>query len=162
MNRKLVFTVGNPIMGDDAAGPLLAYMLKTDPVAGWDVIDGGSVPENSLYLIREMKADQVLLVDAADMDLAPGEIRLIGPDRIDDPFLMSTHTLPLSYLVQAIREFVPDVQLLGIQPGVVGFGYPVSREVKRAVEQIHRCLKHDAPDWRPLEPSMINMDWKST
>ncbi|HEX9157739.1 MAG TPA: hydrogenase maturation protease, partial [Syntrophales bacterium] len=99
---------------------------------------------------------------AADMDLRPGETRLIGPDRIDDPFLMSTHTLPLSYLVQAIGEFVPDVQLLGIQPRVVAFGYPMSPEVKQAVERVHASLKQGSPAWEALEQSKINTDWKST
>jgi hydrogenase 3 maturation protease len=150
MKGRLVFTVGNPMMGDDAAGALLARMLHDSPAGGWQVLDGGVAPESVLYRIREMAPGRVLVVDAADMDLAPGEIRLIGPDRIDDPFILTTHTLPLSYLMQSLMEFVPRVELLGIQPRLVAFGFPVSREVRQAVERVYADLQLDEPGWQAL------------
>ena len=72
MKKKLVLAVGNGMMGDDAAGPLLAEKLTAAPLEGWEVLNGGSAPENSLYRVRELGPEQVLIVDAADMDLAPG------------------------------------------------------------------------------------------
>jgi hydrogenase 3 maturation protease len=150
MKKKLVVTVGNGMMGDDAAGPLLAEKLKLAPLNGWETLNGGSAPENSLFLIREMAPEQVLIVDAADMDLAPGEIRLISDDRIEDPFFMTTHTLPLTYLMQSLREFVPKVDLLGIQPDVVAFGYPVSASVKLAVDRVYECLGQTECNWECL------------
>ncbi|HVN15835.1 MAG TPA: hydrogenase maturation peptidase HycI [Anaerolineales bacterium] len=139
--KKLVLTVGNSMMGDDAAGPLLAQTLLGSPVDGWDVLDGGSAPENCVHLIREMTPDQILIIDAADMDLTPGEIRFIDAEKLDDPFLMSTHILPLSYLSESLREFSSKVDLIGIQPKVVAFGYPISPEVKAAVGRVHAWLQ---------------------
>jgi hydrogenase 3 maturation protease len=150
--KKLLVTVGNEMMGDDAAGPLLARRLRQTPVEGWEVLDGGSAPENFLFRIRELAPEWVLIIDAADMDLEPGEIRVIGPERIDDPFLMTTHTLPLSYLMQSLREFVPHVDLVGIQPEVVAFGYPMSAGVQQAVGRIHEDLQQGRFDWQSLEP----------
>ena len=150
MKKKLVVTVGNGMMGDDAAGPLLAEKLKHAPLDGWEMLNGGSAPENSLFLIREMAPEQVLIVDAADMDLTPGEIRLIGDDRIEDPFFMTTHSLPLTYLMQALREFVPKVDLIGIQPELVAFGYPVSDRVKLAVDRVYECLGRTDCTWELL------------
>jgi hydrogenase 3 maturation protease len=150
MKKKLVVTVGNLMMGDDAAGPLLAKAMLGSPVDGWDVLDGGSAPENCLFLIREMAPGQVLILDAADMDLEPGAIRLIGPEKLGDPFLMTTHTLPLSYLLESLQEFVPKVDLLGIQPMVVAFGYPVSAEVRQAVGQVYENLKQAEHAWECL------------
>jgi hydrogenase 3 maturation protease len=150
MTARLVLTVGNTMMGDDAAGPLLARRLEQAPVAGWAVLDGGSAPENCLHLVRAAAPEQVLVVDAADMDLPPGTIRLIEADRIADPWLMTTHTLPLSFLAQALREFVPRVDLLGIQPQVVAFGYPVSAEVEQAVMQVYASLGQPDAAWTPL------------
>jgi len=147
MTKRLVLTVGNTMMGDDAAGPLLAQAMVGSPVDGWDVLDGGSVPENCLHRIREMAPDHVLVVDAADMDLAPGEIRIISDEKLDDPFLMTTHTLPLSYLIQSLRESTSRVELLGIQPQVVAFGFPVSPEVKQAVGSVYENLKQADPAW---------------
>ena len=94
MTRKLVLTVGNPMMGDDAAGPLLARALTNAPIPGWEVLNGGSAPENVLYRVRELDPQEVLVVDSADMDLEPGEVRLIPAERLGDPFIMTTHSLP--------------------------------------------------------------------
>ncbi len=41
----VLLCVGNSMMGDDGAGPLLAEMCAANPVGGWVVIDGGSAPE---------------------------------------------------------------------------------------------------------------------
>jgi hydrogenase 3 maturation protease len=148
--KKLVLTVGNMLMGDDAAGPLLAQSLLASPVDGWEVLDGGSAPENCLHRIRELAPEQILVVDAADMTLEPGQVRLIDDVKLDDPFLMTTHTLPLSYLIESLRETTEKVDLLGIQPQVVAFGYPVSPEVKQAVGQVHKNLKQAEPAWEYL------------
>ncbi len=149
--KKLVLAVGNLMMGDDAAGPLLARRLEQSPAASWDLLDGGSAPENLLYRVREIGPQEVLVVDAADMDLEPGEVRFVDTTRLDDPFLMTTHTLPLSYLVESLKEFVPKVSLLGIQPRLVSFGYPPSTEVKEAVERVYQSLAQDRLEWEELQ-----------
>jgi hydrogenase 3 maturation protease len=147
---KLVLTVGNAIMGDDAAGSLLAEKMRQSPLENWNVIDGGSVPENHLHQIRELAPEQVVVIDSADMDLAPGEIRFIDNQRLADPFFLTTHSLPLSYVIESIREFVPRVALIGIQPEVVAFGYPVSENVKQAVDNIYGHLKMGLLPWSTL------------
>ena len=133
MKKKLLLSVGNGMMGDDGAGALLVQKIQHEPLQDWEVINGGSAPENVLFRVREIAPDQVMVVDAADMDLEPGSIRLIRDERLDDPFFLTTHSLPLTYLIEALREFVPKVELLGIQPEVVAFGYPISDCVKQAV-----------------------------
>jgi len=139
--KKLVFTVGNELMGDDAAGPLLARRLEGTPLPDWDVLDGGNTPENFVHRIREMKPERVVLVDTADMELPAGEMRLIDREAIGSLFLMTTHSLPLGFLMDAIGEFVPKVELIGIQPQAVAFGYPVSGEVSRAVDAVYSWLQ---------------------
>jgi hydrogenase 3 maturation protease len=150
MKENLVITVGNGMMGDDGAGTLLAQLMQQAPVAGWDVINGGSAPENILYQVRELAPARVLVVDAADMDLPPGSIRLIPGGKLEDPFLMTTHALPLTYLIEALHEFVPQVDLLGIQPEVVAFGYTMSDCVKDAVSQIYKELCDGVAGWEIL------------
>lgn len=156
MKKNLVITVGNPMMGDDAAGSHLARKMRQAPLEKWGALEGGSAPENILYLIRELAPEQVLVIDAADMDLPPGEIRLIGFEQIEDPFVMTTHTLPLSYLMQSLREFVPQVDLIGIQPRVVAFGYPISIEVLQAVDRVYDHLLRDEIDWPYLAKDEVN------
>jgi len=151
---KLLFTIGNALQGDDALGPLLAEKLQREPLENWMVIHGGSTPENYLHIIRLRQPEQVLVVDAADMNLPPGSIRLIDDRHLDDPFLITTHNIPLSYTIQILREFVPRVDLLGVQPEVVAFGYPVSPAIQQAVEQIYLALQNDRWDWQTLETRM--------
>lgn len=141
MTGKLVFTVGNDMMGDDAAGPLLARMLEDAPLEGWAVLNGGSAPENAMFKVREMRPEHVLIVDAADMNLSAGDVQVIDKEQIASLFLMTTHSLPLSFLMDAISEFAPHVEMIGIQPGTVAFGYPVSQEVRSAVERIYDWLE---------------------
>src|SRR5512145_1555642 len=133
---NILFTVGNGMMGDDGAGALLAQLMRENPLEDWTVLHGGSAPENVVHRIREMHVHRVLVVDAADMDLPPGSIRLIAADRLADPSLMTTHTLPLTFLIESLREFVPQVELLGIQPGMVAFGFPISDNARKAVAQV--------------------------
>lgn len=141
---KVVLTVGNALMGDDAAGVLLAQMMVQQPVDGWLIVNGGSTPENVLHRVRELAPDQVLVVDAADMDLPAGTVQRIPDEELQDPFLLTTHTLPLTYLIESLREFTPRVSLLGIQPEVVAFGYPISPVVKSAVEEVYAALQDGA------------------
>ncbi len=177
MEKKLLLTVGNEMMGDDAAGPHLAQRMNQEPIAGWSVLDGGSAPENHLHQIREMQPDCVLIVDAAEMGLAPGEIRTLEEKDVADQFIMTTHNLPLVYVLQLLKEFVPRVEFIGIQPQTVAFAYPMSPPVTQAVDSVYQQLKRQsnstswsnrnhstsgachserseespAPTWRPLD-----------
>ena len=75
------------MMGDDGAAALLAQMCAAHPQGEWVVIDGGSAPENDVVAIRELHPDRLLIVDATDMGLNPGETRLIDPDDIAEMFI---------------------------------------------------------------------------
>lgn len=148
--KKLMITVGNELMGDDAAGPLLARLLDNNPLSDWEVIDGGTTPESCLHYVRQIQPDLVLLVDAAEMGLEPGSIRLIPPSTIKDQLLFSTHTLPLTYMIMALKEFVPKVYLLGIQPRDVVFGLPVHLIVKHAILTVYEKLQTGSLDFETL------------
>jgi hydrogenase 3 maturation protease len=151
MRRNLVLTIGNGMMGDDGAGALLAEKMSKSPLEEWDVLNGGAAPENVLHLVRKFAPERVLLVDAADMDLPPGSIRHIQDEELQNPFLLTTHTLPLTFLIEALRDFVPQVDLIGIQPEVVAFGYPMSSSVTRSIDSIYNSLKWGEESWVALE-----------
>jgi len=129
------------MMGDDGAGPLLAEMCAAKPAGEWRVIDGGSAPESDVAAIRDLRPARLLLVDATDMGLNPGEIRVVNPDDIAEMFMMTTHNMPLNYLIDQLKEDVGEVIFLGIQPDIVGFYYPMTPPVKAAVETIYQRLE---------------------
>lgn len=140
--RRLVVAIGNELMGDDAAGPLLARLMQSKPVEGWEVMDCGPVPENFLHQIKRFRPDAVLAVDACDMGLDPGSIRLLAvEDILASAWVWTTHQLPLRFFMCAVAEAVPEVCLVGIQPKCVAFGAPVSAEVRNAVEVLYRQLQ---------------------
>ena len=139
----LILTVGNSMMGDDGAGPLLADLLLKNPLPGWEVEDGGSTPENATHRIAARAPRRVVLVDAADMGLEPGEVRRVPPSALADMFIMSTHDLPLQFVMERLAETVPQVEFIGIQPDLVAFCYPMSERVRQAVERLYATLKND-------------------
>ena len=142
--NNLILTVGNSMMGDDGAGPLLAEMMEANAIDGWQVIDGGSAPENYLHQIRQAAPQRVIVVDAAEMGIQAGEIRVINPDTIADMFIMSTHSLPLNFMIDEIKTFVPEVIFVGIQPAIVAFSFPMTEMVTQAVETLYQAL----PNWQ--------------
>lgn len=137
----VLLCVGNSMMGDDGAGPLLAEMCAAQAKGNWHVFDGGSAPENDVVAIRELRPQRLLIVDATDMGLNPGEIRIIDPDDIAEMFMMTTHNMPLNYLVEQLQDDVGEVIFLGIQPDIVGFYYPMTPKIKEAVETVYQRLE---------------------
>lgn len=109
--KNVMLAVGNSMMGDDAAGPMLSDLMEANPVDGWIAVNGGSAPENVAHQVRALKPERLLIVDAADIGLNPGEIRIIDPDDIADMFIMSTHNLPLNFLIDQLKE---DLSLIHI------------------------------------------------
>ncbi|PWC46275.1 hydrogenase maturation peptidase HycI [Azospirillum melinis] len=136
----VVFTVGNVLRGDDGAGPLLAQLLDEQPAPGWIVVDGEDVPENHTHHIRALAPHRVLIVDAADMELPPGEVRLIEQDSVAEQFMVTTHAIPLNFLIDSLRETIPEILFLGIQPQDTSFFAPVTITVRNSVEAVHDRL----------------------
>jgi len=137
----LILTVGSVLRGDDAAGPLLAKMLMDDPASGWEVIDGGQTPEDELAVIRRKSPDYLLVVDAADMGLEPGAVRILHEEEVFTDYLITTHSLPLTYLLSELKACCKEVVFLGIQPSHTEFFAPLHDDVLAAVEQVYTCLK---------------------
>ena len=136
----LVMCIGNEMGGDDGIGP---YIAKNFPdIKGFRVVNCETVPENFVYLAEG--ADKVIIVDAVDMGLKAGEVRIIPSDRIKG-YHFSTHSLPLSMVIEYIRNrYAKDVVLIGIQPKKL-FG-KLSKEVKEAGERIIDAIANDEID----------------
>lgn len=137
---NVVLAVGNSMMGDDGAGPLLAEMMAEAPIEGWIAVNGGSAPENVTHQIRALAPKRLVIVDATDMELSPGEIRIVNPDDIAEMFFMSTHNMPLNFLIDQLREDIDEVIFVGIQPDVVMFYFPMTEKVTQAVRVIYQRL----------------------
>lgn len=146
MNRKIVLGIGNPLGGDDDVGPHVARRLqqKVKEARRRDIIaiDAGPAPEGYTSVIRQHRPEQLVLVDAADMGLPPGSIRLLSPDKIKT-VSFSTHTMPLSALISYAQEFCGQVHVIGIQPERTAIGDRLSRIVQKSGERVAGLIFDD-------------------
>jgi hydrogenase 3 maturation protease len=140
--RIAVVGIGHELRGDDAAGLILARMLEIECSDREHilVVPAGSVPENSTGLLRRFNPDFVLLLDAAQMGLEPGEVRWLAWE--DTAGLSaSTHSLPLHiFAAYLAEEFQCEVALLGIQPATLSLGMTLSPYVEASVQHTGREL----------------------
>lgn len=141
-SRVAIVGIGQELRGDDAAGVLVARALKSAlaHIRSVLVIEGGQAPENQTGVLRRFEPDLVLLVDAAEMGAASGEVRWLTQSQIDG-LSASTHTLPLSMIAQFLSaELNCEVTLIGIQPAQIILGTALSPAVQKAVDDLARRL----------------------
>ncbi len=143
--ENVILTVGNSMMGDDGAGPLLAELLAKKPAPGWAVVDGGSIPENYVDDVLQHHPERIIVFDAAEMGAATGKVHTIDPNTIAEQFFMTTHSLPLTFLIDRLLETCPRVDFIGIQPAVVLFSFPMTEAVREGVTQVHSHLCAGTP-----------------
>lgn len=139
--KTMVLTVGNELKADDSAGPALARMLEEHPIDGLLFIDGGMVPENTTSYIRRCTPEHLVIVDAAQLGLPAGSIRRVYEEDIAEQLFITTHNMPLSFLMDNIKEAVGRITFLGIQPANLTLFDPIGPEASAAVEQIYAWLR---------------------
>jgi hydrogenase 3 maturation protease len=143
----LVLGVGNPLKGDDGVGPYVAERLATAHGAGLaaplsgavQAIDCGTTPENYTSVVRRLRPDVLVIVDAAEMGIGVGEFRIIPPDRVGTLGL-STHSMPLSLFMSYVDGLASRVVLVGVQPRGMVFGTGPSAEITAAGEALVSVL----------------------
>jgi hydrogenase 3 maturation protease len=106
--------IGNRDGGDDAIGPYVADKLNEIKLDDVMVLDCGMIPENYTAVVKQHKPKNLVIIDAVEMDLAPGEIRII-PEKNIGTMHISTHGIPLSVLMKYLREYVANIFFIGIQ-----------------------------------------------
>jgi hydrogenase 3 maturation protease len=146
MGGTIVLGIGNRLGGDDAAGNYVVDMLnqrqrgaKTLFPTEIMAIDAGTAPESYTSVIRQHRPDLLILVDAADMGLAPGALRTITPEKIS-VLSFSTHNMPLSMFISYVREFCGQVLLVGVQTERTETGGGISKTVRKSVEKLAEAI----------------------
>ena len=107
--------IGNRDGGDDAVGPYIADVLKKYKIYDVKVIDCGTTPENFTSVVKNDNPENLIIVDAVDMNLPYGEIRLVSKEKIGK-FCISTHGIPISLLIDYLEKYIDNIFLIGIQP----------------------------------------------
>ena len=147
MSGTIVLGIGNRLGGDDAAGTHVVDMLNRRRKRSMGssmpeivAIDTGTAPESYTSVIREHRPDLLIMVDAADMGLPPGTLRIIPPEKIS-VLSFSTHHMPLSMLVSYVNEFCGKILLVGVQPEGTEMNKYLSKVVRKSVKELVELIQ---------------------
>lgn len=138
--ERVVFTVGSVLRGDDAAGPYIAKMIENEGLEGWKLVQGDLTPEDDLGYLRLLHPKFLVLIDAADMGLEPGEIRRVEEKDVKKQFLITTHSMPITFLLSSLQECCDQLIFLGIQPAQTEFYGSMTDSVKSSCKKIYEEL----------------------
>ncbi len=136
----LVLGLGNRLMKDDAAGPLVTDLLAGRALEGVVIRDGGTMGMNLLPDIED--AEAVIAIDAAYFDEPPGTVKVFIGDEMDRQLTgvkKSAHEVALSDLMSAaaIQGASPLFRaLVAVQPEKVELGMEPTPPVKSALSKM--------------------------
>jgi hydrogenase 3 maturation protease len=148
--REVVLGIGNVLRSDDGVGVYVVqkldkYLSKINAGKGQATLDGQSrelipiqcdtIPEGYTALVREHKPDLLVMVDAAEMGLNPGECRIIPPN-MTEMLATSTHNISLSFLVTYLQDFCREIIMVGIQPQSMVPGVNLSGVVRESGDRL--------------------------
>lgn len=139
--RVVIIGLGNPILTDDSVGIKVIQDLQGRVPENVLLIECETTPENYLQEIIDFKPTHILIIDAAMLNLNPGEIVLLGPEDLKINSAFSTHFLPIRLFCEHIAKASNvKIKLLLIQPKEISFGEELSPEVTLSKEKIVKIL----------------------
>jgi hydrogenase maturation protease len=138
--KTVVLGIGNILLGDEGVGVQAARYLQAEypELQNVEVLDGGTL---SFTLAGPIEtANWLIVVDAAELQSAPGTVRLYEGSEMDR-FVMgkkksSVHEVSLADLlvVAHLTGHVPRRRaLIGIQPGIIDWSDSLTEPVKQAI-----------------------------
>lgn len=139
--KYAVLGVGSVLCSDDAAGMYLIerlnHLIHREDVL---LIAGSTAPENFTGVIKNFSPDRLFIVDAAFMELSPGDTKVVPACDIDG-LSFSTHMLPMSVMLEYLKtESGCEVTFIGIQPKSTEQGLTMSDEVKKGTKRLARAF----------------------
>jgi len=141
--RNVLMGIGNILRGDDGIG---IYIVNNFNDENWISLNCGTVPENFTSIVKKEKPDYLVIVDAAELSLKPGEFRKIPKEKISEivSTFMGTHNIPISHLVKYLGKYVKkEIIFIGIQPKSLHLKETISKELKSAAKKIIEILKKE-------------------
>ncbi len=144
---KYLLGLGNPSMSDDSVGLRLVERFFEKAPGGFEAMD---MAHDSMRLLFycEPTTERIIVVDCVDMGLTAGEYRIFTPSEVNTHKELenfSTHEGDLLKVVELGRQLgyhIPPIQILGIQPANMEFGFELSEAVNQNFSTYVRELEH--------------------
>lgn len=145
MKKIFVIGVGSILCGDDGVGPRVIDALKKEKLPENITVYSGDL--SGLDLLKFFPDyDEVIIVDAADMKLEPGQVRIFKPKDIkkadfNDKF--STHGMALleTLTLASELEMASDITIVGVQPEDTSFNLDMTETIKLKIPEIVKVVK---------------------
>ena len=146
--KSVIVGIGNSLRGDDGFGPALIGQIQGK--VGFICIDAGSAPEKFLGVIVKEEPDTILFVDAADVDLEPGQYRILEPADILNCGL-TTHDMSSRMLIEFLEnQTKANILMLGVQPQHVSLGEAMSQCLTESLDEIEMLIQEAGSCMRPI------------
>ena len=147
MGDTLILGLGNPLRGDDGVGTAVIQALQSESLPpDVDLVDGGTAGLEIVLLLKEYR--RVIVVDAADMGVQPGEWQHFSGDTA----VISTNKGSISgtlhgagfaealALAEALETTPAELTFFGVQPERVGWTEGLSATVAMAVSPVCQAI----------------------
>ena len=142
MAELTVLGIGNILMSDEGVGVRLVQAVRE--LRDWpddiEFVDGGAGGLNLLGFIED--ARRLVVFDAADMGLAPGESRVVGPEQLareDVDHFVSMHDVPFMETLKLCEQFSRRpalIRIMVVQPASLEFSRSLSADLARAFDRL--------------------------
>jgi len=134
---NILMGIGNVVRGDDGIGCCIAKNLEGK---NWLSLDCGTAPENFTSVIRKNKPGILVIVEATDMGIDAGGFRIVSEEKIEN-IGISTHNIPLSFLINYLKESANRIIFIGVQPKTIRDSGEISDKLKKSAEHLIEILR---------------------
>lgn len=138
---RYIIGIGNFSMADDGIGlRIVEHIAENNLDRGFEAIDIADEGMRLLFYLQE-ETEKIVLIDAVDLGLTPGEYRLFTPEDAESTKAMkrlTTHegdVLKVLELARSLGQSMPPITILGIQPGDLNPGMELSPGLKKRFEE---------------------------
>jgi len=150
--KVLVLGLGNSLMSDDALGVFAVQQLQEryrfDERV--ELLDGGTL---GLDLLPRLEGiDRLVILDAINMDAAPGEVFRLEGEEVPRAFAnkLSVHQMGVQDLL-AVAELQgycpPELVVWGVQPESIEMRIGLTEAVQPALEKVVRAVVGELEAW---------------
>jgi len=144
-NRIAVLGIGSDLRGDDVVGILAAQQIeksiknKTTPPQV-QVFIGETAPENLTGEIKRFNPTLMIIIDSADLDTEPGQIRVLNVEEIGGTSFC-THSLPIKVMVDYLLQSLKfEVITIGVQPKTLAVGAKPSKQIIQVAKRLSETI----------------------
>ena len=145
--KVAIVGIGNPLKGDDGAGPALVERIRGKVRAL--CLDAGTSPESHAGRVLREDPDVILFVDAVHLNLPPGQWRILEKEDIAGGGLTTHNFSPRLLLDFLESQTKATLLLLGIQPGDLTLGAGLMEPVQKTIDELEKKLKEHLPCTKP-------------